>query len=105
MGALIYCPFPDRPSAREASATLLDEGLVACSNILGPIESHFLWEDRLETAEEVGVIFKTQEPSLKDAIERLGELHPYDIPAIIGWNCDVVHPSTAMWLGSLNKSG
>ena len=102
MSAMIYCPFPDMQSARDASARLLNEKLIGCSNLIGPIESHFVWDGRLDSAEEIGVIFKTDEKLLSIAIKRLGELHPYDTPAIIGWRCDAVHPATATWLGSIN---
>ena len=101
MSAAIYCPFPDRQSARDASTALLGEKLVGCSNLIGPIESHFMWQGKAEVAEEIGVIFKTNADLLSRAIERLGELHPYDTPAIIGWRCDSSHPATATWLGSI----
>lgn len=102
MSAIIYCPFPDREAARAASVALLEEKLIACSNLLGPIESHFVWQGEIARDEEIGVIFKTDYALLDQAIERLGELHPYDIPAIIGWRCDAAHPATVAWLGSLN---
>ena len=101
MSAIIYCPLPDEETAREISAKLLNEKLIACSNILGSVESHFLWQGKIDQAEEVGVIFKTDERLLERAIERLGALHPYDIPAIIGCRCDASHPATAAWLSSL----
>ena len=105
MSALIYCPFPDRETARRISSTLVEERLVACANLIGPTESIFLWEGGLDTANEVAVLLKTDQDILQQAIERLGELHPYDIPAIIGWCCDVAHPATAAWLGSFNSGG
>lgn len=97
--ALLWCPFPDRESAREAAAALLDEKLVACANILGEIESHFVWEGKRSCGQEVAVIFKTVPGAASASVSRLGELHPYDTPAIIGWDCEVVHPLTATWLG------
>jgi periplasmic divalent cation tolerance protein len=101
MSALIYCPFPDRQSARDASGVLLGEKLIACSNLIGTMESHFIWEGKPDCAEEIGVIFKTDDSLLSLAINRLGELHPYDTPAIIGWRCDATHPATAAWLSSI----
>lgn len=97
--ALVWCPFPDRESAREAAATLLDERLIACANILGRIESHFVWEGARSSGEEVAVIFKTISGAAVALVSRLGELHPYDTPAIVSWDCEVVHPLTAAWLG------
>ena len=37
MTALIWSPFADEASAAVAASQLLDEGLVACANILPPM--------------------------------------------------------------------
>ena len=97
-GALVWCPFPDAESARAAAATLLDERLIACANILGAVESHFVWDGARATGSEVGVLFKTTASRLESVVERLGEIHPYDTPAIMGWLVDEIHPSTLHWL-------
>ena len=95
--ALVWCPYPDAESARAAAGVLLDEGLIACANILGSIESHFVWEGARATGSEVAVLFKTTPERFDNVVERLGELHPYDTPAIIGWHADAVHPATSVW--------
>jgi periplasmic divalent cation tolerance protein len=96
--ALVWCPFPDADSARTAADALLDEALIACANILGPIESRFVWEGARATGSEVAVLFKTTSARLEDVIARLGELHPYDTPAILGWHADAAHPASLAWL-------
>lgn len=96
--ALVWCPFPDSDSARAAADALLDDQLIACANILGAIESHFVWNGARATGSEVGVLFKTTAARMDDVIERLGELHPYDTPAILGWHANGVHPATFRWL-------
>lgn len=96
--ALVWCPFPDRDTARAVSGELLGEGLIACANILGDMESVFLWEGARNSETETGVLFKTRGALLDRTIARLGELHPYDTPAIIGWRCDAGHPATIAWL-------
>ena len=101
MTALIYCPFPDRESARNAASRLLDEKLIGCANLLGEVESLFEWQGERGSERELGVLFKTDERLLDNAIERLGALHPYDTPAIVGWRCDAAHPATREWLGAL----
>lgn len=105
MSALIYCPFPDRETARDIAGLLLDEKLIACANILGPVEAIFDWEGSRDYAEEVGVLFKTQADVLEKATERLGILHPYDTPAVMGWRCDAVPKATKDWLGALGSEG
>ena len=102
--ALIWCPFPDADSARAAADALLDDALIACANIMGAIESRFVWDGARATGSEVGVLFKTTAARMEDVIERLGELHPYDTPAILGWLVDETHPATLGWLtGSVSN--
>ena len=102
--ALVWCPFPDADSARAAADALLDDALIACANIMGAIESRFVWDGARATGSEVGVLFKTTAARMEDVIERLGELHPYDTPAILGWLVDETHPATLGWLtGSVSN--
>jgi len=99
--ALIWCPFPDTPTAESAIGALLDEGLIACANVLPAMRSHFVWQGERQVTEEVGVLCKTDAALLDQAISRLGALHPYDTPAILGLRCDATLPATATWLASL----
>lgn len=97
--ALVWCPFPDRESAKEAASTLLAERLIACANIIPGIESVFEWQGEVSTAIEVAVLFKSDAERLERLTTRLAELHPYDTVAIIGWEADAAHPATLQWLG------
>ncbi|MBV7265554.1 divalent-cation tolerance protein CutA [Erythrobacter ani] len=96
--ALVWCPFPDRETARSAAGTLLDESLIACANIIGEIEAIFDWQETRSSGTEIAVLFKTTGERLEDLVSRLGELHPYDTPAITGWSCEQAHPATLDWL-------
>jgi len=101
VAALAWCPFPDRESARLASEMLLDEGLIGCANILGEIESIFVWDGERGEGTETAVLFKTNSELLEQLVTRLGKIHPYDTPAIAGWHCNVAHVATLQWLGSI----
>lgn len=98
--ALVWCPFPDPDSARDIAGQLLDENLIACANILGSVESHFVWEGARSIGTEAAVLFKTTEAQMPLVVARLGLLHPYDTPAIIGWHCDTAYPATLAWLAA-----
>lgn len=99
--ALIWCPFPDSASASRICSTLLDERLIACANMLPGMVSLFAWNGERGESAETGVLLKTDAALLDKAIARLGELHPYHEPAILGWRCDGALPATAAWLGGL----
>jgi periplasmic divalent cation tolerance protein len=99
--ALIWCPFPDSAAAAAVAATLLDEGLIACANILPPMQSLFVWQQERYARDESGVLFKTDAALLDAAMARIGALHPDDEPAVLGWRCDAALPATVAWLGGL----
>ena len=98
MSALIWCPFADEDSAADAANRLLDEGLVACANILPSMRSLYVWQGERGEARECGVLFKTDASLLDRATARLAEIHPYDTPSILGWRADVAARPTAQWL-------
>ncbi len=103
--ALAYAPFADRESAREIAARLLEEKLITCANIMPGIESVFEWQGSCSSEVEVGVLFKTTAAQLDTLVARLGELHPYDTPAILGWHCDAAYPATLEWLAQTTQAG
>ena len=102
MSALIWCAFADADSAEKAASVLLDEGLVACVNILPPMRSLYVWRGERGEGTETGALFKTDAALLERAVARLGEVHPYETPAILGWRVEAADPRTSAWLGGLN---
>lgn len=86
--SLVYSTWPDIASARAAARIAVDERLCACANIWAPLESVYRWEDVVEKADEIPVLFKTTDEAAPMLIERLKRLHPYEIPCLIGWRAD-----------------
>lgn len=99
--ALVWCPFPDAAEAGRVTDTLLDEGLIACANIIPGMHTRYVWKGTRATGEEAGALFKTNADLLETLVLRLGQLHPYDEPAILGWRCDAASTGTAAWLGGI----
>ena len=103
MSALIWCPFPDEETAAAVATALLDEKLIVCANLLGPVRSLYQWNGERGDAREIGVVLKTDAALLDAAVARVAQLHPYDTPAVLGWRCDAVAGATARWLGELPR--
>lgn len=69
--------------ARKIGQTLVEEGHVACCNIVQSVESVFKWQGKLHVEREVLMMCKTRE-DLFDVIEkRVRQLHSYEVPEII----------------------
>lgn len=85
----------------EVGRVLIGEGLVACINVGGAIRSLYAWQGEIHDGTEVAAILKTDPSLLSAAIARLEHLHPYDSPAILGWQCDAAGSATQAWLGAM----
>jgi periplasmic divalent cation tolerance protein len=103
MTALVWCPCPDEDTALALARQLIEGGLAACGNALGPMRSVFAWQGAIDHAAETGLLLKTDARLLERAVARLEEIHPYDEPAVLGWRCDASGAATAAWLGALAR--
>jgi periplasmic divalent cation tolerance protein len=80
---LFYVPVPHPETAKELTRRVLDEGLAACGNILGPITSLYEWKSEMVEAEEWVLILKTTEACQQALSEFIVQLHPYECPAVV----------------------
>lgn len=90
---LIYATASSIRSAEKIGATLVEEGLAACANVLGPMRSVFRWQGRIERAREAVLILKTRKTRVTALTRRLKALHSYSVPCvvalpIVGGNAD-----------------
>jgi periplasmic divalent cation tolerance protein len=72
-----------REEAEKIAQCLLDERLIACANIIGPITSIFTWEGKTEKAEEHMILLKTRLELFEKLSEKVKALHSYKVPEII----------------------
>ena len=89
---------PDRACAERLAATLVRERLAACVNILPGLHSTYLWQDRLEQADEVLLLVKTTAERYPALQARLPALHPYELPELLAVRtCDGL-PAYLQWV-------
>ena len=74
---------PDMLLAKRIAHMLVEEHLAACVNLGAPGLSMYMWEGELEGAEEVPLQMKTTRGRLPALVERLKQLHPYEVPEVI----------------------
>ena len=94
----VYATFADAVEAARISRALVEEGLAACANILGPCRSIYRWQGAIEDAQEIAALFKTTADGAEALIARLAELHSYDLPAAVVWPIDAAHAPYAQWV-------
>lgn len=96
--SLLYTTFPPEAEITKILKTLLEANLIACANILGPITSLYSWQGALEESQEIAVLFKTTPSKTQAVLDTLGELHPYDTPAILEIPVGQCPPAFAQWV-------
>jgi periplasmic divalent cation tolerance protein len=80
---LAISTFPDAETANRVAHSLVSERFAACANIIPAVHSIYRWKDKIETAGEVMVFFKTTPDRQAAFQEKLRSLHPYEVPEII----------------------
>ena len=95
---LVLSTFPDAETASRIAQTLVEEKLVACANLIPAVHSIYRWKEKIETAGEVMVFFKTTEDRLAAFEQNLRSLHPYEVPELIGIKIDNGSPDYLRWV-------
>jgi periplasmic divalent cation tolerance protein len=94
----VYAVFASAEEAERIGRAVIEERLAACINILGPCRSIYRWQGKLESAEEVPAILKTHHWNSDDLIERIAELHSYEVPCIVTWPINKILRIYADWV-------
>jgi len=94
---LVYVPFASRSAAESTARAMVEQRLAACANLLGESTSIYPWDGAIETTSEAPVLFKTATDRRDELMVMLGQVHDYDVPAILAWNV-VTTPSYAQWI-------
>jgi len=69
--------------ARRIAAALVEERLAACVQIVGPIESIYRWQGKVETATEWQCWIKTRRQHYDSVEAAVRRLHSYQLPEIL----------------------
>jgi periplasmic divalent cation tolerance protein len=69
--------------ADHIAESLVAETLAACVNIVPSVTSVYRWQGRIERDEEWLLVAKSHSEALDNLVQRVQELHSYDVPEII----------------------
>lgn len=83
MVSVIYSTINDVKEAKRIANILVEEKLVACVNIIPNIHSIYRWKGKIENDAECVILAKTNDSNVKKVIQKIKNLHPYELPDII----------------------
>ncbi len=80
---VILTTLPSAAQARQISKRLIQKKLAACVNVLGPAQSFFRWEGKIDKVREYLLVIKTRASHFDKLSAFLKTCHPYLVPEIV----------------------
>ena len=80
---LVFLTVASKKEAKKIMRILLDRHLIACANLLGPVESQFWWKGKIEEAKETMVVMKSDDKLFQKLSETIKHVHSYEVPEIL----------------------
>lgn len=78
---LVYINAPTRETAAQIGRALIQEKLAAAANIFS-VDSIYVWQDNVCEEQEWTLIVKTRQECYARIVQRVLQLHPWEVPAI-----------------------
>lgn len=100
---LVLCTCPTRSVAAAITTALLEQELAACVNRLPGIKSSYRWKGQVEEDEELLLMIKTTRDHLPEVERAIGQLHPYELPEVIGVPISAGSQPYLDWIRSSTK--
>lgn len=96
--SLGYITCPTKAEAKKIVLALLEDGLIACANILEGSESYYVWDNEIQKGKEAIVFIKTRRKN-ETAITRLvKEMHSYVCPCVLFTSIENGHGEFLKWI-------
>ncbi len=99
----VYVTTSDRSEAERIARSVIEERLAGCANLLGPVDSIYHWEGRLEQSQEQALLLKTRAELFTTLAQRIRQLHSYQQPCIVAWPIVAGDPGYLAWLAAQTK--
>lgn len=92
-----------KQEAEKIAQHLLEEKLVACVNIVGPVFSRFYWAEKIDCAEEYLMLMKTKADLFEAVATKVKALHSYEVPEVVALPVVAGASGYLAWLSSVLK--
>ena len=88
-----------RSNADKIAKLLLERRLAACVQILGPINSNYWWDRKLEGAKEWLCLIKAPSKNYRRIESAIKKNHPYKVPEILAFPILAGNLEYLRWIG------
>ncbi len=87
-----------REVADQIAASLVEQRLAACVQVIGPITSTYRWQGAVQTSQEWLCLAKSRRDLYRRLEEAIRRVHPYQVPEILAIPVVAGSPSYLAWL-------
>jgi periplasmic divalent cation tolerance protein len=87
--------------ARKIAKTLVEGRLAACVNIIPRVNSFFYWEGKLCVEREAMILIKTTSKKSKIIMNKIKEVHSYEVPEIVFLEVDGGEKKYLEWVNKM----
>ena len=95
---IIYATFKDKKEAMDISRALLEDRLIACSNIIDGAMSVYRWNGETVTDTEAVAVMKSRTGLFGEILKKIKELHSYEIPSVSMVELKDLNPAFGDWI-------
>jgi periplasmic divalent cation tolerance protein len=95
---VVLATVPDAEVGRRLARTLLEEGLIACANLVPAVVSLYRWEGEVQEEGEALLLLKSRMELVPRLLERIPELHPYELPEVLALPVAGGLPAYCRWV-------
>jgi periplasmic divalent cation tolerance protein len=95
---LVVTTFEEKEEAQGLGSYLLKKRLIGCAQIMGPVDSQYWWQGKLESAKEYRLEMKSSQGLWKKLEKEILKKHSYQTPEIIATTVSAVSKDYEKWL-------
>ena len=95
---IVYATFKDKKEAMDISRALLEDRLIACSNIIDGAMSVYRWNGETVTDTEAVAVMKSRTGLFGEILKKIKELHSYEIPSVSMVELKDLNPAFGDWI-------
>jgi periplasmic divalent cation tolerance protein len=100
---VLFSTVESNQQAERIASKVVAEHLAACVNILPGVSSFYRWKGEIQQTQESLLILKTPTDRVRDLMDRVKELHPYEVPEIISISVEEGYQPYLNWIQAETK--
>ncbi len=80
---IVLVTIANKQEAEKIAQHLINDKLIACVNIIGPVTSLFRWSENVEHSDEYLMLMKSRQDLFDRLTEVVKTMHSYEVPEIL----------------------